>query len=192
MWKGENTEETALCWLLQKRREGRKSWVKPASLLQLAHSFVWGLLLHCLIILILNSLSVSSFCPLTQETLALPRQRDKEVEGPSLPLQISCNCRVIKKIGKRKKRRENGHNGANWAAREMIDVSCDTVVRWQLSARATFCSLQSSTCSRGPVAALKQSPPALTPLINSNCKLSSWTITSLFRPSLGAPVNSGY
>ena len=36
-------------------------------------------------------------CLLTQETLALPRHRDKEVEGPSLPLQISCNCRVIKK-----------------------------------------------------------------------------------------------
>lgn len=46
--------------------------------------------------LIFNSLSSSSFCPLTQETLALPRQGDKEVEGPSLPLQISCNCRVIK------------------------------------------------------------------------------------------------
>lgn len=79
-------------------------------------------------------LSSSSFCPLTQETLALPRHTDKEVEGPSLPLQISCNCRVIKKIrgGKKKEKesrgRENGHNVENLAAGEMIDVSRDTLV----------------------------------------------------------------
>lgn len=63
-------------------------------------------------------LSSSSFCPLTQETLALPRHTDKEVEGPSLPLQISCNCRVIKRSGegekKRKKKAEEERTDTMW------------------------------------------------------------------------------
>lgn len=99
----ENKEENVLCWLLQTRREGRKSQVNPASLLQLAHSYFQ--LSLCFF------RSSSSFCPLTQETLALPRQRDKEVEGPSLPLQISCNCRVIKRLWEKKRERKPRKRG---------------------------------------------------------------------------------
>lgn len=75
---------------------------------------------------------------------------------------------------------ENGHKGVNWAGREMIDVSCDTQVHQELSPRATFCLIRSYVWSLGPVAAFTQSLTALTPLINSKCKRTRWTITSLF------------
>lgn len=74
---------------------------------------------------------------------------------------------------------ENGHKGLNWAAGEMIDVSCDTRVHRRLSPRVTFCSLQSCVWSRGAVAAFT-ALAALTPLINSKRKPTRWTITSLF------------
>lgn len=135
-----------------------------------------------------SQFSLFSFCPprlLTQETLALPSRRDKEVEGPSLLLQISCNCRVIKWLKKNERKkwcrrgRKNGHKGVKWAHREMIDVSRGTAFADSYQRGQPFAHYSHLLAAWDQWLHSNNNRQPWPFLINSNCKLTCWTITSV-------------